>query len=154
MFVRIGRLSAYFLTPFFLSTEPNMFAHAMIHSHDIQEPSAKVHNVLQKGMLLTTERSVSQSMLKLIVFSVQTSHSTMLIVVICASFVLLISGVGIARLRNNTNRNTDKHLPCPKVSRKISIDALNATLTHQKKNCLGCTGTTAGLGRFSLNNHN
>lgn len=93
-----------------------MFAHAMIHSHDIQEPSAKVHSVIQKGTLhklilvgvVTLTRSI---------FSVQSSssHSTMLIVVICAAFVLLISGVGIARLRNNSNRNTDKHQPCPKV---------------------------------------
>lgn len=30
-----------------------------------------------------------------------TSHSTMLIIVICTSFVILICGVGIARLRGN-----------------------------------------------------
>lgn len=47
----------------------------------------------------------------------QSFHSTMLIIVICVSFVVLIVGVGVARLRNQSSRNTEKHQPCPKVSR-------------------------------------
>lgn len=69
-----------------------------------------------KRVCNTTELLGSPHLNSFYFILVQTSHSTMLIVVICASFVLLISGVGIARLRNNTNRNTDKHQPCPKVS--------------------------------------
>lgn len=35
---------------FFFFSEPNVFAHAMIHSHDIEEPIAQIrHNVMRKG---------------------------------------------------------------------------------------------------------
>lgn len=44
----------------------------------------------------------------------------MLIVVICVAFVALICGISIARLRNNSQRNTDKHQPCPKVIIELS----------------------------------
>lgn len=29
-------------------SEPNVFAHAMIHSHDIEEPTSKIHSVMRK----------------------------------------------------------------------------------------------------------
>lgn len=73
----------------------NSYARAMIHSHEVHEPQNKLMNI----------RTVQQN-----------SHSTMLIVVICILFVVLICGVGIARLRNNTNKPiVGKHQPCPKV---------------------------------------
>lgn len=39
--------------PSHLFTESNVFAHAMIHSHDIQEPEHKTHNIIQKGDFLS-----------------------------------------------------------------------------------------------------
>lgn len=88
--------------------DSNMFAYAMIHSHEIQEPASRVSNVIQKT---------------------QSSHSTMLIVVICASFILLICGVGIARLRNSSVRNIEKHQPCPKVASDQQLDWDDSALT-------------------------
>jgi calsyntenin 1 len=46
-----------------------------------------------------------------------TTHSTMLILVICVSFVMLICGVGIARLRNQKQNSKGKknQIACPKV---------------------------------------
>ncbi|XP_058461446.1 calsyntenin-1 [Malaya genurostris] len=102
------------------SHDTNQYAHAMLHSHDIQESQSKVHNLAhEKGQLAS-------------------SHSTMLIVVICASFVLLICGVGIARLRNNSGgsgngasqtRNLDKHQPCAKVAPEQQLDWDDSALT-------------------------
>lgn len=45
------------------------------------------------------------------------AHSTLLIVVICVAFIALVSGIAIARLRNNSSsgigrkNSTDKHIP-------------------------------------------
>jgi hypothetical protein len=63
----------------------NMFAHVLLHSQDVNEPRAKTSH-LQHANGVT--------------------HSTMLIIVICVSFVLLICGVGIARLRNQSSHTT------------------------------------------------
>lgn len=41
----------------------------------------------------------------------------------------MISGVGIARLRNNSNRNPDKHQPCPKVAPEQQLDWDDSALT-------------------------
>ncbi|XP_052862010.1 calsyntenin-1 isoform X2 [Anopheles cruzii] len=111
----------------------NQYAHAMLHSHDVQEAQSKVRT---SSGIVGHEKLAS-------------SHSTMLIVVICASFVLLICGVGIARLRNNStgsavggsgggllgsgaaghSRNTDKHQPCPKVAPDQQLDWDDSALT-------------------------
>lgn len=73
----------------------NSYARAMIHSHEVHEPQNKLMSIKQNA---------------------QNSHSTMLIVVICILFVVLICGVGIARLRNKTSKTiVGKHQPCPKV---------------------------------------
>lgn len=76
----------------------NLFNRIMIHPQEVAEPHSKTsHNVMHTN---------------------GATHSTMLIVVICASFVLLICGVGIARLRNQSTQTTkgkNKHQPCPKV---------------------------------------
>lgn len=100
------------------SHDTNQYAHAMLHSHDIQESQSKVHNLAHDKAQLAS------------------SHSTMLIVVICASFVLLICGVGIARLRNNgsgsgtsQSQNLDKHQPCPKVAPEQQLDWDDSALT-------------------------
>jgi hypothetical protein len=90
--------------------ESNVFAHAMVHTHDIAEPQAKIHNIIQKVQ--------------------SSSHSTMLILVICSSFVLLICGIGIARLRNKTVTNLEKHQPCPKISdQQLDWDDSELTIT-------------------------
>uniref|UniRef100_A0A182IUG9 Cadherin domain-containing protein n=1 Tax=Anopheles atroparvus TaxID=41427 RepID=A0A182IUG9_ANOAO len=113
----------------------NQYAHAMLHSHDVQESQSKVRSSSGSSALIGHEKLAS-------------SHSTMLIVVICASFVLLICGVGIARLRNNGtasgarghhggagaaagghSRNTDKHQPCPKVAPDQQLDWDDSALT-------------------------
>lgn len=75
----------------------NMFAHVMLHSQDAVEPHAKTTGHVQRVSGVT--------------------HSTMLIIVICVSFVLLICGVGIARLRNQTQVPKSKkgHQSCVKV---------------------------------------
>ncbi|XP_001237121.3 calsyntenin-1 isoform X1 [Anopheles arabiensis] len=116
----------------------NQYAHVMLHSHDVQESQSKVRSS-GGAALLGHEKLAS-------------SHSTMLIVVICGSFVLLICGVGIARLRNSNAalaggssghgaaggaaggsafaRNlTDKHLPCPKVAPDQQLDWDDSALT-------------------------
>uniref|UniRef100_A0A6E8VRJ2 Cadherin domain-containing protein n=1 Tax=Anopheles coluzzii TaxID=1518534 RepID=A0A6E8VRJ2_ANOCL len=116
----------------------NQYAHVMLHSHNVQESQSKVRSS-GGAALLGHEKLAS-------------SHSTMLIVVICGSFVLLICGVGIARLRNSNAalaggssghgaaggaaggsafaRNlTDKHLPCPKVAPDQQLDWDDSALT-------------------------
>jgi hypothetical protein len=85
------------------------FAHAMIHSHDVQEP---------------------QSHLRSLVKAQTSSHSTMLIVVICVVFVLLICGVGIARLRNNSITAKNKNLQ--KKLRKNEEEGNNGNQTCMK----------------------
>ena len=76
--------------------DSNMFAHVLLHTQDVNEPHAKIHVQRSQGV----------------------THSTMLIVVICVSFVLLICGVGIARLRNQSHvtRSKKSHQSCVKVS--------------------------------------
>jgi hypothetical protein len=117
----------------------NLYAHALMHSQDVQESQSKTHNVMQKF------QNASSS-----------THSTMLIIVICVSFVLLICGVGIARLRNqSTARNLDKHQPCPKVS-FFFFDYFNGSFQLQLTiiSFPDCQRTTIGLGRFSPHNYN
>ncbi|CAD7094141.1 unnamed protein product [Hermetia illucens] len=70
-------------------------AHAMVHTHDVQEPKSRVHNIVHKA---------------------QNSHPTMLIIVICVFFVILLCGVSVARLRNNNHKYMERHQPCPKIT--------------------------------------
>lgn len=49
------------------------------------------------------------------------SHSTMLIVVICVLFVLLIAIVGVARLRNNSNPIKSKNIQ-KKMKKSSNLD--------------------------------
>lgn len=75
----------------------NMFAHVLLHTQEVAEPHAKTSHVQHANGV---------------------THSTMLIIVICVSFVLLICGVGIARLRNQTQVARSKkgtHQSCVKV---------------------------------------
>lgn len=76
----------------------NLFNRVLIHPQEVAEPHARTsHNAMHTN---------------------GAPHSTMLIVVICVSFVVLICGVGIARLRNQSQitRGKNKHQACPKVS--------------------------------------
>ncbi|XP_055858162.1 calsyntenin-1 [Episyrphus balteatus] len=75
--------------------DTNMFAHAMIHSHDVQEPKSRVHAI--------THHTAN-------------SHPTMLIILICVFFVILLCGVSIARMRNSNHKYIDRHQPCPKIA--------------------------------------
>lgn len=74
----------------------NLFAHVLLHNQEANEPHAKTSH-MQRTTGVT--------------------HSTMLIIVICVSFVLLICGVGIARLRNQSHvtRSKKGHQSCVKV---------------------------------------
>uniref|UniRef100_W8BQC7 Calsyntenin-1 n=1 Tax=Ceratitis capitata TaxID=7213 RepID=W8BQC7_CERCA len=72
-----------------------LFAHAMIHSHDVQEPKVHVNSILHKA---------------------ENSHPTMLIVLICAFLVFLLCGVSIARLKNNNLKYSNRHQHCPKIA--------------------------------------
>lgn len=76
----------------------NLFNRVLHNPQEVAEPHARTtHNAMHTG---------------------GATHSTMLIVVICASFVMLICGVGIARLRNQSQvpRSKNKHQACPKVN--------------------------------------
>lgn len=81
----------------------NLFAHVMLHTpQELPEPHSRTsHNLIHASTNGAT-------------------HSTMLIIVICVSFVLLICGVGIARLRNQSQmtRSKNKHQSCPKVNKR------------------------------------
>lgn len=76
----------------------NLFNRVLLHPQEVAEPHSRTsHSVMHTN---------------------GATHSTMLIVVICVSFVMLICGVGIARLRNQTqiSKGKNKHQACPKVS--------------------------------------
>jgi calsyntenin 1 len=75
----------------------NLFNRVLLHPQEVPEPHSRTsHNVVHTN---------------------GATHSTMLIIVICVSFVMLICGVGIARLRNQTQitRGKNKHQTCSKV---------------------------------------
>ncbi|XP_017489866.1 PREDICTED: calsyntenin-1 isoform X2 [Rhagoletis zephyria] len=72
-----------------------LFAHAMVHSHDVQEPKMHVHSIIHKA---------------------ESSHPTMLIILICVFLVILLCGVSIARLKNNSLKYVDSHQPGSKIA--------------------------------------
>ena len=80
----------------------NLFNRILLHPQEVSEPHARTFNN--------------------VVHTNGSTHSTMLIVVICVSFVMLICGVGIARLRNQKQVSKGKrnHMACPKV--RIILD--------------------------------
>lgn len=76
--------------------ENKVYAHAMTHQHDVQEQKSRLHSVVHKA---------------------ETSHPTMLILLICVFLVMLLGGVSIARLKNNNSQKyTDRHQPSAKIS--------------------------------------
>lgn len=93
----------------------NIFNRVLLHPQEVSEPHLKTsHNIMHNN---------------------GATHSTMLIVVICVSFVMLICGVGIARLRNQTqvSRGKNKHQTCAKVSfQGVSLSFMITTLIHFK----------------------
>lgn len=79
----------------------NLFNRVLLHPQEVSEPHANIkHNVNHSN---------------------GATHSTFLILVICVSFVMLICGVGIARMRNQTQiaKGKNKHQSCPKVNFQI-----------------------------------
>lgn len=81
----------------------NIFNRVLLHPQEVSEPHSRTsHNLVHSNG----------------------QHSTMLIVVICVSFVMLICGVGIARLRNQTqvSKGKNKHQACAKVNSKRKWD--------------------------------
>jgi calsyntenin 1 len=75
----------------------NIFNRILLHPQEVSEPHSRTSNNVNHNNGST--------------------HSTMLILVICVSFVLLICGVGVARLRNQKQISKGKrnHLTCSKV---------------------------------------
>lgn len=80
----------------------NLFAHVLLH---VPQDVAESHSKITHSRMINQQGNGS------------VTHSTLLIVVICVSFVLLICGVGIARLRNQSTNcpNAEKHQSCSKV---------------------------------------
>lgn len=77
-------------------TENKVYAHAMNHQHEVQEPKSRLHSIAHKA---------------------ESAHPTMLIILICVFLVILLGGVSIARLKNNSNQKyIDRHQPCPKIA--------------------------------------
>lgn len=71
-----------------------IYANTMMHSHEVQEPKSRLHSIVRKA---------------------ESSHPTMLIILICVLFVVLLCGVSIARLRNS-NKYADREQPCQKIA--------------------------------------
>lgn len=102
--------------------EPSIFAHAMVHNHDVEEPSGKVHDITHKA---------------------QMSHATLLIIVIGISFFMLIFGIVVARMRSSNTRNgsalrkTDKHIPAKHMNDpQLDWDDSALTITiNPMQNC-------------------
>lgn len=81
----------------------NLFNRILMHPQEVSEPHPRTFNNVSHNMGST--------------------HSTMLIIVICVSFVMLICGVGIARLRNQKQVSKGKrnHMACPKVNLIVKL---------------------------------
>ncbi|CRK90879.1 CLUMA_CG004569, isoform A [Clunio marinus] len=72
----------------------NLFNHVLLNPQEVNEPHVKTsHN-----------------------YKLKESNSTMLIVVICASFIILICGVGVARLKSQTQTLSGKNKQQPSKS--------------------------------------
>lgn len=41
--------------------DANIFAHAMVHNHDVEEPSSKMHNIAKKGKLAFSQKSAKST---------------------------------------------------------------------------------------------
>lgn len=80
----------------------NLFNHVLMHQQDAQEPHSKV---------IHSMKSLHGG----------STHPTMLIVVICSMFVLLIVFVGIARLRNHKNGQSDRKSSSSKVRVCVNV---------------------------------
>lgn len=87
----------------------NLFNRMLVHQQEISEPRSRTSHVHTNGA----------------------THSTMLILVICVSFVMLICGVGIARLRNQSqiSRGKNKHQPSTKNASDQQLDWDDSALT-------------------------
>lgn len=82
----------------------NLFNHVLMHQQDAQEPHSKV---------IHSMKSLHGG----------STHPTMLIVVICSMFVLLIVFVGIARLRNHKNgAQSDRKSSSSKVRASVNLN--------------------------------
>ena len=79
------------------------FAHALVHALGAEdEPQAKVTHSLRHGAAA--------------------AHSTWLIVAICGAFVVLICGVGVARLRQASGGGKGEEIvKCPRVSLNLEV---------------------------------
>ncbi|XP_037951299.1 calsyntenin-1 isoform X2 [Teleopsis dalmanni] len=103
--------------PVTTSSDNIAFAHAMVHTHDVQEPRSKIHSIVYKG-----------------------SHPTVLIILICVFLVVLLCGISIARLKNNSNHKyAGRDQPCPKIADESLVwddSALTITINPMQTDAL------------------
>lgn len=101
----------------------DVVAHAMIHSHDVEEPTSKIHNIAKNGH--------------------ESTQITLFIAVIGIAFVVLVCGIIISRIRpadgsrSDTVRKISKHIPA-KVNTEPQLDWDDSALTitiNPMQNC-------------------
>lgn len=103
--------------------EPELYAHAMVHNHDVEEPVSHVHELIKKTH--------------------ESTQATLLIAVIGIAFVMLVCGLIIARIRSTGDggshaiRNVKKHIPT-KLNTEPQLDWDDSALTitiNPMQNC-------------------
>ncbi|KAH8269787.1 hypothetical protein KR018_005552 [Drosophila ironensis] len=91
--------SAYSLNHGFTGQDGNrghdskVFSYSLLHQNDVQEPKSHIRSIVHKA---------------------ESSHLTMLIILVSVFLAILLCGVSVARLKNN-QKFAERHQPCPKI---------------------------------------